>query len=179
MQRYIKLFEDWNNSDAVLNLKNLQTFVEHNTWVPLTEQEIEESEDPDAMYDSDSAIRQYLSPDPKQVVELDTQWRHDTITMGKDLDTTSDWMYMGNFPELFYQEEEPEASISSEGFPLNRGGVVRDEFLIGAKKLSEESDYPTFIFRWRDHTVVLARSLQDVQEWLFMKKEDFIEEVIG
>ena len=179
MKRYIKLFEDWKDSDSVLNLQNLQTFLEYNTWVPLTEQEIEASEDPDAVHDGESAIRQYLSSDPKQVVALDTQWRHDTIDMGKNLDTTSDWMYMGNFPELFYQEGESDSHLSLNGFPLERAGTVRDEFIMGAKKLSEESDYPTFIFRWRGHTVVLCRSLQDVQEWLFMKKEDFIEEVIG
>lgn len=176
--KYIKLFESW-QPEPVLNVQNLKDFLEYNTWTPLSEDDIEECEDPEAIAASEDAIRQHLSSNPDQVVMLDTQWRDDTPEMGKDLDATSDWMYMGNFPELFYQEGDSGSSSTSNGFSLSRAGTVKDEFLMGATRIAEESYYPTFVFKWRGHTVVLNRSLQDVQEWLYMKKTDFAEEIIG
>jgi hypothetical protein len=177
--KHVKLFESWLGiNESRLNMSNLKAFVNNSTWKPMPEDEIEECEDPDAMRESEEAIRRHLSSVPSQIIALQTEWSDDdNDDDDQDPEETSEWMKMGNFPELFYSDDDPESRFADGN--MTRVGTVREDYLLGAKKIAEDSSYPTFVFKWRGHTVVLQRDYESTLEYLFMNKKDFIEEVIG
>lgn len=163
-------------NEGLLSPANLREFIEYHTFQPTDVTDLDE-EQAEILREIDLVVLDYLGSNRDGVIQLDTQWRDEEAD---NLDENSEWMKMGNFPELFYQSVDPDAKVSFEGFPIDRTGTVREEYLYGAGPvIGEEIDWPLYLFKWRGHRVGLLRSLVDKMEWLFMRKQDFAQEAIG
>jgi len=165
-------------NESLLSPANLKEFIEYNTFQPTDVTDMDE-ESVDIFKEIDQTVLDYLGSNPEGVIQLETVWRHKHEN-ADNLVENSEWMKMGNFPELFYQKTDPDAKVSDMGFTFNRSGIVREEYLYGAGPvIGDEIDWPLYLFRWRGHNMCLLRSLEDTMEWLFMRKQDFAQETIG
>lgn len=163
-------------NESYLSPANLGEFISYHGFVP-TDTEGLEPESVEILREIDQKILEHLGSNEEGVIQLDTQWRYEEPD---NLDENSEWMKMGNFPELFYQAGDQDSHVWDEGFEIGVAGTVRKEFLYGeGEVIGEEIGWPLYRFSWRGHPVCLLRSLEDTMEWLFMRKEDFAREAIG
>lgn len=163
-------------NEGFLSPSNLKEFISYHGFEPTDTMDLD-PESVDILREIDQRILDYLGSQQDGVVQLDTQWRNEEAD---NLDENSEWMAMGNFPELFYQDGGHDSIAWDEGYNIDRTGTVRKEFLYSeGEPIGEEIGWPLYCFSWRGNKVCLLRSLEDTMEWLFMRKEDFAREAIG